>query len=154
MSCGVQGVLAAGARAVEAALDGEAGVLGGWVDAPVLPPLLDGRRALRLVYAYPAIRLSTLRHWRDEVELEVDGVHVVAMEASKWARLLLKQHAPTLDVVQLAPASGSAPEVGALQRLGMALLAGDVGPAERFDRIEAWLVQVRRACSDIARSAP
>ncbi len=154
MSCGVDSALATAARRVESYLEGEAGVLGGWVDAIVVPPLIDGRRAVRLVYAFPAMRVATLRHWRDEVELDEGDLHVVAMEASKWARLLLKQHAPTLDVVRGAPAAGSAPEVLALQRLGIALAVGDVGPAERFDRIDAWLVQVRRACSDNLHGAP
>lgn len=92
--------------------------LGGWIDPPVLPPLPAGH-AVRLVYALPATRVAGLAPWRDAAERwgeTPDGVplHVLAMEASTWARLVLRGHLPTHATLARTPVE-CVP--GALQRL-------------------------------------
>ncbi len=74
------------AQALEQALGEPALLVAGWREP----------HAIRLIYAFPSLRLATLAHWRDEVEFTFEGAPVVAFEASKWARLLLKSHGGTL----------------------------------------------------------
>lgn len=149
--------------ALAEALGEPATVVALWCDAPATP---RGPVA-RLVYAYPSVRLATLRHWRDEAEFLVDAgdgpMHVVALEASKWARLLLKSHGGTLltssraaDVDALGLAAPLPELVDALwdtvaedwcRRLGVesGRTPVETTPAERFGHVEGWLHAVRTA---------
>jgi hypothetical protein len=119
-----------------------------------------------VVYAFSSVRLATLRHWRDEVET----ASFVALEASKWARLLLKGHGgsllssaqpPTLDCIETGSELGALAE--ALWTADASHWAGLVGipplalpnpplsPEERFERVERWLTRVR-SIADATRS--
>jgi hypothetical protein len=147
------------------ALGEPAAMVAVWTDAPSVPA---PRRRPRItaIYALPSRRFATLRHWRDEVETRTgDGVDVVAFEASKWARLLLKSHGGTLLTSLEIPESGT-PEGQALGPLAASLwddvadawiaAAGiprptldrpsgtSLGGPARFARAEAWLDAVRR----------
>ncbi len=140
-------------------------LVGAWVDPPVAPPIRDAT-VVRAVFAYPALRLATLRHWRDTVELVSESepgttVHVVAHEASKWARLVMKAHPGTLAIAAEAPTLDSdgvlsgpdglvalarsiaelddPAEAGSLLEGGSAM----VSPGERFEALERWLIRVR-----------
>ena len=101
----------------------------------------EGAR-VRLVYAFPSIRFATLRHWRDEAEYLDGGLHVVALEASKWARLLLKRHRATGDTSARLPEVASSS--GSLLRDLNADLAGATSAPQRFALVDAWLEAVRR----------
>lgn len=167
----LSGVLTAELRA---ACGPEAALLGAWVAGEVVPALPSGMVAVRGVYAFPAERVAGLRAWRDTVEFaaDVDGVahHVVLHEASKWARLVLKQHpGPPLWtrgvclaadgqralLEQLVRLTGDIDAAAQATWLAAAGLDGAgatashpaVGPAQRFEQLEAWLLAARRAAS-------
>ena len=146
------------------ALGEPADVVSVWHDRAPVPE--SPEPLLRLVYAFPSVRLVTLRHWRDEFEVVADGHRIVGMEASKLARLLLKGHGGTLLALRPDPVV----EAGSLGHDAVALAeqlwideardwavvaarlaprsgqtASDVALSapERFDRVEAWLLRVR-----------
>ena len=145
------------AARVESLLGEPATVIAAWwsrmgasIDGPA--PLL------RVVYAFDAARLAGLRHWRDEVEgplrdAEADhGAWVVAMEASKWARLLLKRQGGALWTA-LGPAAFDTVDAAPLAALAAGLwdavalqAARPAAPplADPFDAVDAWLTSVRR----------
>ncbi len=117
-----------------------------------------------VVYAFTSRRLATLRHWRDEVETPT----FVGLEASKWARLLLKGHGGSLLSCS-TPATDDCLKMSArLEELAVELwnddathwakLAGENPPersllkrfrpvsgSERFERVNSWLEDVRIA---------
>lgn len=118
-----------------------------------------------VVYAFASVRLATLRHWRDEFETPT----FVALEASKWARLLLKGHGGSLLSSAQVPASDCIETAGELSALARELwtedathwasLAGEeplpmpnppLSAKERFERVDAWLAKVR-AVADATR---
>lgn len=98
-------------------------------------------RIWRAVYSYPAWRLATLEHWRDEGEWRLSGAVVVAMEASKVARLLLKDHA------QLATDFVDPPVLADVYAQHLSSLARSLNgdPAERYALINEWLTALRKA---------
>lgn len=161
------------AAALRDACGPDALLLGAWIGGDVVPALPPPLTAVRGVFAYPAERIAGLRAWRDTVELveNVDGneFHMVLHEASKWARLVLKQHpGPALwSGGELLAADGAAAVLRELRVLACAVCGDDVtswlavagrpgalpvpaagaavpGPAERFDQLERWLVGARR----------
>lgn len=135
--------------------------LGEWALPVIVWSRPDGPDVV--VYAFSSRRLATLRHWRDEVETAT----FVGLEASKWARLLLKGHGGSL-LRCVEPASDDCLEMSA-RLYGMAVelwnddaahwakLAGKTPPnslltasrpisgEERFERVNAWLEDVRVA---------
>lgn len=137
------------AAAVNAALGEPARTLLVWT---------SGHGSARLVYAFPSRRLATLRHWRDEVETP----EFVGLEASKWARLMLKGHGGTLLQAAEAPSydpRALSESLAALavelwtpaatawaERMGrpaMSAPSTGITSAERFERVDAWLEAVR-----------
>ena len=125
---------------------------------------------IRLVFALPSIRVATLRHWRDEVEFSVDEHAVVGVEASKWARLLLKGHGGTLLTSAEPPSSAPQDIAGGLEDIAPLLWDAratawshaaklepmqrgpDVEPAARFETVNTWLVRVRQCADAMIRS--
>ena len=112
-------------------------------------------RVVRAVYALPHHRVAGLRTWRDEGEGEatdvLGGGVLVALEASKWARLVLKGHGPTLASSQL-PGVLAGPLVTELAELAAAVAAGSA--AGSFDALDRWLAACRRRGDDAdARNA-
>ncbi len=116
------------------------------------------------VVAYPALRLATLRHWRDTFETTLTvgdaPVHLVAHEASKWARLLLKGHGGSLLIAGLEPVFDSSRLLSKLGEIagscanadtrewceaanGPAPAANTVSAQARFDALESWLTEAR-----------
>lgn len=106
-------------------------------------PLASGElQVFRWVYSYPTWRLATLEHWRDEGEWSLGGEHVVAMEASKVARLMLKGYKPAAEWFGAAP--NAADRHGAnLVEVCRRCAALD-NPADRFAVANAWLESVRK----------
>lgn len=157
------GLRAAWVRAVSGRLGESLILVGVWSGAPALPPA----ELTRLVYALPSRRVATLRHWRDEDEwiADIDGTrhHVVAIEASKHARLLLKSHPPTLscaarpadvdphgltdDLPTLARGLWDARALAWCAHAGIDPPAASAasGAGDRHARVEQWLVRVRAA---------
>lgn len=88
----------------------------------VAPALPAGVQRLELVVALPAERVAGLRSWRDDVELWSDdgSRQLVVWEARRWARWWLAGQPRVVELMG--------------------------GPAE-FERIEAWLLELRRAAS-------
>jgi hypothetical protein len=155
------------AACVDALLGEPATVIAAWWSR--LGPAIDGPAPLlRVVYAFDAARLTGLRHWRDEVEGPLcppvadagSGAWFVAMEASKWARLLLKRQGGALWTA-LGPTAFVTTDAAALGALAAGLWDADadawaasVGlvvarPAAEplmrpFDAVDAWLTAVRR----------
>lgn len=147
------------AAAIADALEEPVLLVGVWPDP-------DG--GLRAVYAFDSLRVATLRHWRDEVEIRVPhgpdapwkGA-VVAFEASKWARLLLKRHGGALLTSAEPPIAGAAALCAPLrglarglwtddstrwaERMNRAPLAASAPIDAPFDAIDRWLQGVRRA---------
>lgn len=123
-----------------------------------------------VVYAFTSRRVATLRHWRDEVETPT----FVGLEASKWARLLLKGHGGSL-LSCATPATADCLEMSArLQEMAVELwnddathwaeLAGETPPkrsllarfrplagSDRFERVNSWLEDVRAAADSTRR---
>lgn len=153
------------AGALTEALGEPATLVVAWTNT--VPTPAHGGPILRAVYAFPSRRLATLRHWRDEVEFDIaddaETTRVVALEASKWARLLLKSHGGALLASASPPAfpgasAGPAARLPALARdlwdpvaTEWAAAAGvdplPEAPAlttdQRFERVETWLWSVR-----------
>jgi hypothetical protein len=117
-----------------------------------------------VVYAFSSRRLATLRHWRDEVETPT----FVGLEASKWARLLLKGHGGSLLSCGKSAADDCLGMSARLQGMAVelwnedathwaeladaapperALLTGfrPISGGERFERVNSWLEDVRIA---------
>jgi len=130
--------LAAAWAVIASELPGEARPVAGWIDARVHPDLPAPWRAVRLVFALPAERVAGLRHWRHEAETWSDaaGWHVVAVEASVAARAVLVGEPTLADWAAGTPLHGAAECAGLLD-------AGDADSGARFERVEAWLQQVR-----------
>lgn len=141
-------------------MDADAELVACWIGAPTLPAR---PHTLHAVFAYPSQRLATLRHWQDTLETDVDGAPLVAHEASKWARLLLKGHAGA-KAICLHPLAHE--EAGLGEELAgiAARIDGDdieawrdaagwdaharharplITAKQRFERLERWLLSVR-----------
>lgn len=111
--------------------------------------------AVRLCYAWPTDAYLGLKSYADELEPELvlDGVSydVVAFEALKVARLVLKGHPPTLDwIVGEEPliAGEHAPELVRLASERRARLEAGAGvalEASDYDALDAWVRRVRQA---------
>jgi hypothetical protein len=106
-------------------------------------PFSSGQATVyRWVYSYPAWRHATLEHWRDEGEWAFEEELVVAMEASKVARLLLKGYGPASDWFSADPIDGDA-YAEALVRL-VSRLGGVEDQRDRYLQINPWLSALRR----------
>ncbi len=115
------------------------------------------------IVAYSAVRLSGLRHWYDEPVLPEPFGGVLVMEASKWARLVLKSHAGIITATQASPVIDAGGQGAALGTIA-ARSVDDVADAwcdaagiarrprsdepltgqKRFDALNAWLEALRR----------
>lgn len=132
-------------EALQAALhriDDELALLATW--AGPAPGMAHQAAAL---VAYPAARLAGLRHWHDEPVLPPPHGEVLAMEASKWARLALKGHAGAIATMSAAPAydpRGEAAALGAIARRCADGADGALVGQARFDVLNAWLETLRR----------
>lgn len=136
---------AVASRALAEQLGPDARVVGGWDGPRVTPPLLSAR-AMRLIFVWPSETIAGLKPWRDGYEMlvEVDGVdvHVVAHEASKWARLALKQHAPTREIVTSGAMVGDVAIVDQFAQI-VSCASGS-----RLDALDAWLRTARKPADD------
>ena len=123
-------------QAIESALTRGMGerplLIGVWLDPAPFPALRSGRPLIHALFAWPAARLAGLRAWRDQWEGDVilpglsrqqastesvasdepnptpnpERDHLVALEASHVARLVLKGHGGTLRWLALPAAFG------------------------------------------------
>jgi hypothetical protein len=115
------------------------------------------------MFVVPTIRLAGLRHWDDEPLLPAPFGGVQALEASKWARLVLKGHGGAIGT--LLDADGVHDPRGAAAALrpiaarcvdatvdawceaaGVPRLPASEAPlvgAARFDAVNAWLETLR-----------
>lgn len=130
---------------VASSLADEAVPIAGWVDGHVAPALPAPWRPARIVFALPAARVASLRHWRHEAEVWDARLQlqVVAVEASVVARGALVGE-PTVD--GWARGTALAGGVDALARGfdGGWMAGSPVG----FDAVDAWLAAARAAAAD------
>ncbi len=155
---------AAVADAVAAQAGEDAVVIALFVDGALLPPLQRGRAA-HVVYALPTARVAGLRSWRDGLEAHLEVADetwtVVALEASTWARLVLRGHpgpsrwlsgalvdmgrsdAVAEHLRELAARAVDGRAAGWLEAAGAAPPpTGAARPS--IEEVEAWLTHARR----------
>lgn len=110
-------------------------------------PMQSGELSVfRWVYSYPTWRMATLQHWRDEGEWILGGEHVVAIEASKVARLLLKGYEPAVEWFGAQPIAADSHGfrlADASRRCGLTERSVS-SPAERFAIANDWLETLRK----------
>ena len=91
-----------------------------------------------ILYALPSSAVRGLAHWRDEVEAA--DSYTVAMEASKWARLVQKGHGGAIGALLTGKVAGVSPWMRELVGL-----AGDCVD----DRTLAWWTRAAACSKDL-----
>jgi hypothetical protein len=116
----------------------------GWSGVAAVPPLPSPWCAIRLIFALPASRVASLRHWRHEAEVWTDDahLHVVAVEASVAARTLLVGEPTVAQWAQGQVLDGT----NSVDEATFSELFSS-GDAVEFERVDRWLVDLRERTS-------